>query len=69
MEVKSIYQELAEKDEALLLAAQFGKNLIDEKEELERQIENVKREHQNQLEVSNFYYFARAKKEFYFNKN
>ena len=48
---KSVYEELAEKEKALLLAAQFGKSLIDEKEELERQIEMLKREHQNQLEV------------------
>jgi len=43
---------LAEKEQALLMAAQFGQNLIEEKEELERQIESMKREHQNQLEVS-----------------
>jgi len=51
-ETGSIYQELAEKEQALLMAAQFGQNLIEEKEELERQIESMKREHQNQLEVS-----------------
>jgi chromosome segregation ATPase len=50
-QLKSIYQELAEKEEALLLAAQFGKNLIDEKEELERQVELLKREQQTQLET------------------
>ena len=33
------------------MAAQFGQNLIEEKEELEKQIENMKREHQSQLEV------------------
>ncbi len=48
---KSLYEELAEKEHALHLAAQFGKNLIDEKEELERQIEIMKYEHQNQIEV------------------
>jgi chromosome segregation ATPase len=49
-QLKSIYQELAEKEEALILAAQFGKNLIDEKEELERQLELLKREQQSQQE-------------------
>lgn len=48
---RSVYEELAEKEQALLMAAQFGKSLIDEKEELERHIETMKREHQNQLEV------------------
>jgi hypothetical protein len=33
------------------MAAQFGKNLIDEKEDLERQIENMKRDHLVQVEV------------------
>lgn len=49
---KSVYEELAEKEEALLMAAQFGKSLIDEKEELERHLENVKRDHQIQIEVN-----------------
>ena len=49
-----MYEELAEKEQALLMAAQFGKNLIDEKEELEKQIEMLKREHQLQLEVNFF---------------
>ena len=52
IKITNIYQELAEKEHALILAAQFGKSLIEEKEELERQIENMKRDHQNQLEVS-----------------
>lgn len=42
---------MADKEQALILAAQFGKTLIDEKEDLEKQIENIKREHQVQLEV------------------
>ncbi|RNA36269.1 bicaudal D-related -like protein [Brachionus plicatilis] len=45
-----LYDELAEKEQALILAAQFGKSLIDEKEELEKQIEYLKRDHQFQLE-------------------
>lgn len=49
-----MYEELAEKEQALLMAAQFGKNLIEEKEELEKQIELLKREHQLQLEVTLF---------------
>lgn len=53
--IKHVYEELAEKEQALLLAAQFGKSLIDEKEELEKQVESLKREHQNQLEVSRFF--------------
>jgi hypothetical protein len=48
--MKSLYDELAEKEEALVLAAQFGKTLIDEKEELEKQIESMKREQQTQVE-------------------
>ena len=47
-----MYQELADKEQALILAAQFGKNLIDEKEDLEKQIELIKREQQNQIEVN-----------------
>jgi hypothetical protein len=47
-----LYQELADKEQALILAAQFGKNLIDEKEDLEKQIELIKREQQNQIEVN-----------------
>ena len=54
---RTSYQELAEKEQALLMAAQFGQNLIEEKEELERQIESMKREHQNQLEVSLYLIF------------
>lgn len=49
---KNVYEELAEKEEALLLAAQFGKSLIDEKEELERLLESLKKEHQSQIEVN-----------------
>lgn len=52
-----MYEELAEKEEALLLAAQFGKNLIEEKEELERQIESIKQDHQNELEVCYFVFY------------
>ena len=39
------------------MAAQFGQNLIEEKEELEKQIECMKREHQNQLEVLNYIFY------------
>lgn len=49
--IKLLYQELADKEQALVLAAQFGKNLIDEKEDLEKQIESMKREQQNQIET------------------
>jgi hypothetical protein len=49
--IKSVYQELAEKEHALLLAAQFGKNLIEEKEDLEKQIDNMKRNQHLQIEV------------------
>lgn len=42
---------MAEKEHALILAAQFGKSLIDEKEELEKQIEYLRRDHQLQIEV------------------
>lgn len=48
--IKELYQELAEKDKALIMAAEYGKNLVDEKEELERQIESLKRDHQNEIE-------------------
>jgi chromosome segregation ATPase len=50
-QLNSIYLELAEKEEALLLAAQFGKTLIDEKEELERQLDTLKRDQHSQLET------------------
>lgn len=43
------------------MAAEYGKNLVDEKEELERQIESLKRDHQNEIEVS-FLRLARVKK-------
>jgi hypothetical protein len=49
--IKSVYQELAEKEHALLLAAQFGKNLIEEKEDLEKQIDIMKRNQHLQIEV------------------
>lgn len=49
--VKLLYQELADKEQALVLAAQFGKNLIEEKEDLEKQIESMKREQQTQIET------------------
>ena len=42
---------MADKEQALVLAAQFGKNLIEEKEDLEKQIESMKREQQTQIEV------------------
>jgi hypothetical protein len=50
-QMKNVYQELAEKEHALLLAAQFGKNLIEEKENLEEQIDVIRRDHSLQLEV------------------
>lgn len=42
--IKSLYDELAEKEQALILAAQFGNNLIEEKENLERQMESNRQE-------------------------
>lgn len=38
-QIKALLAELADKDQALILAAQFGNNLIEEKENLERQME------------------------------
>lgn len=49
-QLKKLYEELAEKEQALIMAAQFGKNLIDEKEDLERQVDNMKRDHQLQVD-------------------
>jgi hypothetical protein len=46
-----LYKELAEKEESLMLAAQFGKTLLDEKEQLELQIDSLKKEYQNRIEV------------------
>ena len=37
--------ELEDKDQALIMAAQFGNNLIEEKENLERQMESNKQDH------------------------
>jgi hypothetical protein len=39
-QIKALLAELADKDQALILAAQFGNNLIEEKESLERQMES-----------------------------
>ena len=50
-QMKNVYEVLAEKEHALLLAAQFGKNLIEEKEDLEKQIDIIKRDQSLQLEV------------------
>lgn len=50
--MKSLYKELAEKEQALILAAQFGNNLIEEKENLERQMESNRRDQLNQIEVN-----------------
>jgi len=48
--IKTLYQELADKEHALLLAAQFGKSLIEEKEDLEKQIEFSKQDQLNKIE-------------------
>lgn len=48
---KSIYDELAEKEEALFLAAKFGEKLLEEKEQLESQIEALKKDYQNRIEI------------------
>lgn len=55
--MKLLYQELADKEQALILAAQFGKNLIEEKEDLEKQMELLKREQQTQIEVRKTFKF------------
>jgi hypothetical protein len=47
-----LYKELAEKEESLMLAAQFGKTLLEEKEQLELQLESLKTEYQNKIEVN-----------------
>lgn len=49
-DIKALYDELADKEQALVLAAQFGKNLIEEKEELERQMDSNKQNHMIQIE-------------------
>ncbi len=48
----NLYKELAEKEESLMLAAQFGKTLLEEKEQLELQLESLKTEYQNKIEVN-----------------
>jgi chromosome segregation ATPase len=48
---KTIYDELAEKEEALFLAAKFGEKLLEEKEQLENQIEALKKDYQNHIEI------------------
>ena len=45
-----MYAELADKDQALIMAAQFGNNLIEEKENLERQMESNKHDQQQIIE-------------------
>jgi hypothetical protein len=50
--IKALYEELADKEQALILAAQFGKNLIEEKEDLEKQIEYTKQDQLNHIEVN-----------------
>jgi hypothetical protein len=46
-----LYKELAEKEESLMLAAQFGKTLLEEKEQLELQLDSLKKDFQNKIEV------------------
>jgi hypothetical protein len=43
--IKDLMAELEDKDQALIMAAQFGNNLIEEKENLERQMESNKQDH------------------------
>ena len=56
-QIKTLYQELADKEQALLLAAQFGKSLIEEKEDLEKQIEFSKQDQLNKIEVGHYIFF------------
>lgn len=48
--IKDLYAELSDKDQALIMAAQFGNNLIEEKENLERQMESNKHDQQQIIE-------------------
>lgn len=48
--MKALYEELADKEQALILAAQFGNNLIEEKENLERQMESNRQDQLNHIE-------------------
>jgi chromosome segregation ATPase len=50
-QIQQLLCELAEKDEALICAAQFGKILIEQKEELERQYDQLKADQQKKFDI------------------
>jgi uncharacterized protein YkvS len=47
----SLVRQLAIKDRQLILAAKCGNVLLEQKDELERQIENLNRDYQQQIDV------------------
>ncbi len=47
--------QLAIKDRQLILAAKCGKVLLEQKDELERQIEIINRDYQQQIDVISLY--------------
>ena len=44
--------ELRKKERDLLLAARYGKGLLEENERIKRDLENARQEHANAMEVS-----------------
>lgn len=49
---EALRAELRKKERDLLLAARYGKGLLEENERIKKDLENVRQEHANAMEVS-----------------
>ena len=51
-DVEALRAELRKKEHDLLLAARYGKSLLEENERIKQNLENMREEHDNAMEVS-----------------
>lgn len=51
-DLEALRAELRKKDRDLLLAARYGKGLLEENERIKKDLENARQEHANAMEVS-----------------
>ena len=51
-DVEALRAELRKKEHDLLLAARYGKSLLEENERIKQDLENMREEHDNAMEVS-----------------
>lgn len=51
-DLEALRAELLKKEHDLLLAARYGKGLLEENERIKRDLENARQEHANDMEVS-----------------